>query len=291
MDEKIAFVFSGGASLGSQEIGMLKAIIEYGITADFVVGTSVGALNATYYAYNPSLNGAQKLEEIWKSITSNEIFPFSALKSVKKIVKGSNYLIDPSGLEKLLLEVIPCKNLDNTKIPVHVVASDILTGEEVVFSSGEVVQKLLASAAIPMIYPPVEIGNHILVDGGVLNNTPISTAIRFGATKVIVFPTGYTCDRREVPSNLIEMVLTSYSYMQHQKLATDIELYKDKVNLKIIPPLCPVKVSPNDFSNSEELIKRTYESTQKWLKMGNLESNIVPKLMKFHNHSDEMEEM
>ena len=171
------------------------------------------------------------------------------------------------------------------------VASDILTGEEVVFSSGEVVQKLLASAAIPMIYPPVKIGSHILVDGGVLNNTPISTAIRFGATKVIVFPTGYTCDRREVPSNLIEMVLTSYSYMQHQKLATDIELYKDKVNLKIIPPLCPVKVSPNDFSNSEELIKRTYESTQKWLKMGNLESNIVPKLMKFHNHSDEMEEM
>ena len=291
MDEKIVFVFSGGASLGSQEIGMLKAIIEYGITADFVVGTSVGALNATYYAYNPSLNGAQKLEEIWKSITSNDIFPFSALKSVKRIVKGSNYLIDPSGLEKLLLEVIPCKNLDNTKIPVHVVASDILTGEEVVFSSGEVVQKLLASAAIPMIYPPVEIGNHILVDGGVLNNTPISTAIRFGATKVIVFPTGYTCDRREVPSNLIEMVLTSYSYMQHQKLATDIELYKDKVNLKIIPPLCPVKVSPNDFSKSEELIKRTYESTQKWLEMGNLESNKVPKLMKFHNHSDELEEM
>lgn len=100
MDEKIAFVFSGGASLGSQEIGMLKAIIEYGITADFVVGTSVGALNATYYAYNPSLNGALKLEEIWKSITSNDIFPFSALKSVKRIVKGSNYLIDPSGLEK-----------------------------------------------------------------------------------------------------------------------------------------------------------------------------------------------
>ena len=228
MGEKIAFVFSGGASLGSQEIGMLKALIEYGITADFVVGTSVGALNATFYAYNPSLNGAQKLEEIWKSITSDDIFPFSAFKSVKRIVKGSNYLIDPSGLEKLLLKVIPCKNLDNTKIPVHVVASDILTGEEVVFSSGEVVQKLLASAAIPMIYPPVEIGNHILVDGGVLNNTPISTAIRFGATKVIVFPTGYTCDRREVPSNLIEMVLTSYSYMQHQKLATDIELYKDK---------------------------------------------------------------
>lgn len=171
------------------------------------------------------------------------------------------------------------------------VASDILTGEEVVFSSGEVVQKLIASAAIPMIYPPVEIGNHILVDGGVLNNTPISTAIRFGATKVIVFPTGYTCDTREVPSNLIEMVLTSYIYMQHQKLATDIELYKDKVNLKIIPPLCPVKVSPNDFSQSEELIRRTYESTQKWLKMGNLESDKVPKLMIFHNHRDEMEEM
>ena len=63
MGEKIAFVFSGGASLGSMEVGMLRALVEYGITADFVVGTSVGALNAIYYAFNPNLEGVQKLEE------------------------------------------------------------------------------------------------------------------------------------------------------------------------------------------------------------------------------------
>ena len=289
MDLKTAFVFSGGASLGSMEIGMLKALIEYGITANFVVGTSVGSLNATYYAYKPDIEGALELEEIWKSIRSKDIFPFSAFKSIRRIIKGNNYLIDPSGLEKLLTKVIPCDNLNDTKIPVYIVSTDILTGEEVVFSSGEVVEKLIASASIPMIFPPVKIGKHILVDGGVLNNTPISSAIRFGATKVIVLPTGYTCDRRKEPSNLIEMVLTSYSYMQHQKLATDIELYKDKVKLKIIPPLCPVKVSPNIFSKSGELIERAYKSTQSWLQMGNLESNDVPTLMKFHNHRDNME--
>ena len=289
MDQKTAFVFSGGASLGSMEIGMLKALIEYGITANFVVGTSVGSLNATYYAYKPNIEGALELEEIWKSIRSKDIFPFSVLKSIGRIIKGNNYLIDPSGLEKLLTKVIPCDNLNDTKIPVYIISTDILTGEEVVFSSGEVVEKLLASAAIPMVFPPVKIGKHILVDGGVVNNTPISSAIRFGATKVIVLPTGYTCDRRKEPSNLIEMVLTSYSYMQHQKLATDIELYKDKVKLKIIPPLCPVKVSPNIFSKSGELIERAYKSTQSWLQMGNLESNDVPTLMKFHNHRDNME--
>ena len=291
MVEKIAFVFSGGSSFGSMEVGMLKALIEYGVSADFVVGTSVGALNATYYAYNPNINGARKLEEIWNSIKSKDIFPVSPIKSILRIAKGKNYLIDSSGLENLLKNVLPCKNLEDTKIPVHIVATDILTGEEVVFSSGEAVKRLLASAAIPVTYPSVEIGNHLLVDGGVLNNTPISTAIRFGASKVIVLPTGYTCDRREEPSSLIEMVLTSYSYMQHQKLATDIEFYKEKAKLKVIPPLCPITISPKDFSKSKELIKRAYESTQEWLKMGNLESDEVPKLMKFHNHSDEMEEM
>jgi len=290
MVEKIAFVFSGGASLGSMEVGMLKALIEHGITADFVVGTSVGALNAIYYAFNPDLEGVQKLEEIWRSIKTKDIFPFSPLKGIRKIAKRNNYIIDPSGLEKILIDVIPCKNLEDTKIPVHVVATDILTGEEVIFSSGEIIPKLLASAAIPMIYPPVEIGKHILVDGGVLNNTPISTAIRFGATKVIVLPTGYTCDRREEPSNVIEMVLTSYSYMQHQKLATDVEMYKNQAKIKIIPPPCPVKVRSNDFSKSAELITRAYEGTQEWLKLGNLESNEVPQLMKFHEHNDENEE-
>ena len=290
MVEKIAFVFSGGSSFGSMEVGMLKALIEYGITADFVVGTSVGALNATYYAYHPDIEGVQKLEEIWYSIQSKDIFPISPFKTILRIIKGKNYLIDPSGLEKLLVNVLPCKNLEDTKIPVHVVATDVLTGEEVVFSSGQAVQRLLASAAIPVTYPSVKIGNHLLMDGGVLNNTPISTAIKFGATKVIVLPTGYTCDRREAPSSLIEMVLTSYSYMQHQKLATDIEFYKEKVKLKVIPPLCPLKVSPKDFSKSKELIERTYESTQKWLKMGNLESDEVPHLMKFHNHNNEMED-
>jgi len=290
MVEKIAFVFSGGSSFGSMEVGMLKALIEYGVTADFVVGTSVGALNATYYAYHPNIKGVQKLEEIWNSIKSKDIFPISPLKSMLRIVKGKNFLIDSSGLEQLLAKILPCKNLEDTKIPVHVVATDILTGEEVVFSSGEAVQRLLASAAIPVTYPSVEIGDHVLVDGGVLNNTPISTAIRFGATKVIVLPTGYTCDRREEPSSLIETVLTSYSYMQHQKLATDIEFYKEKAKLKVIPPLCPITVSPKDFSKSKELIKRAYESTQEWLKNGNLESDAVPQLMKFHEHHDEKEE-
>ncbi|QEE15233.1 patatin-like phospholipase family protein [Promethearchaeum syntrophicum] len=291
MVEKIAFVFSGGSSFGSMEVGMLKALTEYGITADFVVGTSVGALNATYYAYHPNLEGVQKLEKIWHSIKSKDIFPVSPFKSILRIIKKENYLINSNGLEKLLIDVLPCNNLEDTKIPVHVVTTDVLTGEEVVFSSGNAVQRLLASAAIPVTYPSVEIGKHLLIDGGVLNNTPISTAVRFGATKVIVLPTGYTCDRREEPSSLIEMILTSYSYMQHQKLATDIEFYKEKTKLKVIPPLCPISVSPKDFSKSKELIERAYESTQKWLKTGNLESDEVPQLMKFHSHNDEMEHM
>ena len=66
---KTAFVFSGGSSLGAMEVGMLKALVEVGVTPDFVVGTSVGALNATYFAFHPDLEGVLELEKIWLSIS------------------------------------------------------------------------------------------------------------------------------------------------------------------------------------------------------------------------------
>jgi len=282
---KKTFVFGGGSSLGSIEVGMLKALVERDVIPDFVVGTSAGALNATYFAQNPTLEGVLALEKIWKGLSSKEIFPISPLKSVMSLLKKKNYLIDPKGLHALVNCALSINDLSETKIPTYVVTTDILSGEEVVFNSGGPVKDILsASAAIPGIYPPVKVGNHLLVDGGIVNNTPISTAIQHGATQIIVLTTGFTCDLRDEPKSLPDMMLTSYKYMQHRKLATDVEMYKHKANLRIIPPLCPLTVLSNDFSHGAELIDRAYIQTVQWLDAGNLDSESLPKLMRFHTH-------
>ncbi|TFH29577.1 MAG: patatin-like phospholipase family protein [Promethearchaeota archaeon] len=281
---KTAFVFSGGSSLGAMEVGMLKALVEAGVKPDFVVGTSVGALNATYFAFHPNLEGVMELEKIWLAIRSHQIFPVSAKNSVRGLLQKQNYLVDPKGLISLLEEMLPTKELESAQIPVHVVATDVNTGEEIVFSEGNAIPILTASAAIPMIYPPVNIDHHELIDGGVVNNTPISTAVRLGAERIIVLPTGYTCDRRTTPKSLLEMALTTFSYMVYKKMATDFDLFKNQVILRVIPTLCPLSVSSHDFSQSEELIQRAYIQTQDWLKQGSLEHEELPRIMQFHSH-------
>ncbi|MHA1618955.1 MAG: patatin-like phospholipase family protein [Promethearchaeota archaeon] len=283
---KTAFVFSGGSSLGALEVGMLKALVEAKVVPDFVVGTSVGALNATYFAYHPNLEGVKELEEIWLTISSKQIFPVSAKNSVKGLLQRQNYLVDPDWLISLLERILPYDDLSTAKIPAYVVATDVNTGEEVVFSEGNVPSILTASAAIPMIFPPLIIDHHELIDGGVVNNTPISTAVRLGAERVIVLPTGYTCDRKSTPKSLIEMNLTIFSYMMYKKLATDLDLYRDQVVLRMVPTLCPLSVSSHDFSQSKELISRAYEQTKQWLKDEALEHENLPMIMPFHNHDD-----
>jgi NTE family protein len=263
---------------------MLKALFEYGIVPDMLVGTSVGAINAAVIAYNPTYEGVKNLEKMWLSIQRKTIFPLSLRNNVLGLLQQKNHLINPKGLKELIQNNLPYTNFEDVQIPIYVVAMDINTGEEVVFSRGPALPALLASAAIPMIYPPVQIGHHALVDRGVINNSPISTAVHYGTERVIVLPTGYTCDRKKTPQNLIEMALTSSKYATHRKLGTDLLLYKDKVILRMIPSLCPLNVSSHDFSQTKTLIERSYQQTKTWLAIGSLESETSPKFMKFHEH-------
>lgn len=281
---KTAFVLSGGSSLGAIEVGMLKGLFENQIKPDFLVGTSVGAINAAFIANNPTYEGILKLESIWYSIKRKTIFPLSIKKNVLGLFQKTNHLINPKGLKTLITNNLTYKNLEDTKMPIYVVTTDVNTGVEVVFSKGPALPALLASAAIPLIYPPVTIDNHELIDGGVINNTPISTAVRYGADRVIVIPTGYTCERKKTPKSLIEMALTSSRYAMHQKLGTDIQLYQNQISLRMIPTLCPLTVASHDFSHTKELIERGYKQVINWLASGSLESNEPPNIMKFHEH-------
>jgi NTE family protein len=135
----------------------------------------------------------------------------------------------------------------------------------VLLSKGPAVDSVLASAALPAVFDPVEIDGVPYMDGGVGNNTPISHAVSLDIDQIWVLCAGHACALDVAPSNPLAMALHALSLLLHKQLAVDIERYEPIVELRVLPPLCPLTVSPIDFSHSEELIDRAYQSSTRWL--------------------------
>lgn len=170
-------------------------------------------------------------------------------------------------------------------MPIHIVASDLLTGQEVLLSSGLVIDAVLASTAIPGVFPPVQIGTRLLIDGGVANNTPISTAVKLGATRIIVLPTGFACALNQMPSGAIARAMHALSLLVSRQLVHDAERLADSaVELRIVPSLCPLETSPYDYSVAHTLITKAKAGARQWLNEGGLDCACVPMQLREHHH-------
>ena len=278
-----AFVMAGGGSLGAVEVGMLRALLAAGEKPDFVVGASAGAINGAFFASDPTPAGVARLTNIWCALTRRDLFPFS-FSNLFGLLSGRTHVFDHGGLRGLLERHLTYRNLEDAAIPIHVVASDLVTGDEVLLSSGTAVDAVLASAAIPGVFPPVLIDNRLLVDGGVANNTPISSAVRLGATRVLVLPTGFACALHQIPSNAIARAMHALSLLVVRQLLNDIERYSHTIELHVVPSLCPLDTSPYDYSASESLIDRAATTARTWLEGGGLERRETPMQLLPHTH-------
>ena len=176
------------------------------------------------------------------------------------------------------------RRLEETAIACQVVAADALSGEEVRLSSGDAIEAILASAAIPAIFPPVVIGGRSLTDGGVSSNTPIAAALAAGAERVIVLPTGFACAASEPPRSALAMLLHAITLLISRQLAVDVERFSTMATIAVVPPLCPLSVFSGDFTRTEELIERAARSTRDWLVQGGLRGSVVPPQMMPHDH-------
>ena len=283
---KTAFVLSGGASLGAVQVGMLMALRDHGITPDLVFGASAGAVNAAWVAGDPTLADLDHLAGLWRRLRSRDVFPFRPVLGFLGFVGQRNSLVPADGLRRIVAEQVRFARLEDAAIPVGLVATEVRTGVEVVLDRGPVVDAVLASSAIPGVFPPVALGGHLLIDGGVVNNTPISHAVDAGAERIFVLPTGYACSPDRPPRGALALTLHAVSLMVEQRLVDDIDRYQHQVDLRVIPPLCPLKVLPTDFSHGGELIDRSYEAARDWL--DRLDAQGVPddqrRFVGFHDH-------
>lgn len=282
--EKTAFVFAGGGSLGAIQVGMLRELVASGLTPDVVIGASAGAINGAYFACNPGREGAARLEQLWRTIRRADIMPWS-WRSVLGMLGGSRgSLVDAYGLRTLLSRNFGDARLESSALPLHVVATDMQSGAEVLLSSGAIVDAVLASAAIPGVFPPVQFEGRTLIDGGVANNTPVSTAVRLGATRVIVLPAGFTCSERRPPRGALEHAFNALSLLVARQLVQDLQHWSSHAHISVVPPLCPLDISPYDYSRCGELIDRAAGTTALWLSHDGLESQNVPGALHPHTH-------
>lgn len=263
---------------------MLQALAEAGVTPDVVVGASVGAINGAHFAAAPNAAGVTRLATIWRGIRRADVFPVSVARSVRALVAGNGSLVSSTGLRRLLEANLPCSALEETAIPVHVVATDFASGEEVVLSRGSAVDAVMASAAIPAVFPPVALAGRQLVDGGIASNTPVTNAVTLGATRLVVLPTGFTCREEPEPHSAIGMALHALNLLIARQLVGDLQRLPPEIRVRVVPPLCPLARSAYDFSGTEELIERAAKSTRRWLERGGLEDGTLPGELQPHAH-------
>ena len=280
--QKTAFVFAGGGSLGAVQVGMLRELTREGVSADIVVGSSVGAINASYFASAPNPGGIENLEKIWRALRRHDVFPFT-LRSLFGLLGRPDNLIDPSNLRRLLERHLPFPNLEDAAIPVHVIATN-LGGTAVCLSSGPAVDAIMASAAIPGAFPPVRIGEDHLMDGAVGSNTPILTAAKLGATRIIALPAGFTCAIQTPPSGVIARALHAITLLIGNQMVRDLKELAGVVDVFTVPNLCPLNISPYDFTYADELIERAADNTRRWIKEGGLTDSRIPAALLPHSH-------
>jgi len=280
-----AFVFAGGGSLGAIEVGMLRELLDHGVRPGCVIGASAGAINAAYFAGRPDGDGVAMLELLWCRIRRRDIMPLTMLGLLEMMLSRRSHLVDAAPLRMLLEKNLSFARVEHAAIPLHIVATDMQSGKEIILSSGSLVDAVLASAAIPGVFPPVRIGGLDLVDGGVANNTPISVAIALGATRVVVLPTGFACALHKPPGNAIAQAMHALTLVIARQLARDLESYSSRAEIFVVPPLCPLDVSPYDYTQCDRLIERAAAKTHAWLNEGGLERAFIPGELREHTHA------
>ena len=251
---RTAFVFAGGGARGAAQIGMLQALINRGIAADDVYGASVGAINAAGYAGDPTPAGVERMAELWRKVTREDIFPPGRIPGPWRFLQQREAVHGNEGIRRVIENGLTFARIEDAAVHLEVVATSLTDGRTQWFTYGPATEAILASAALPSLLPPVEIGHESFIDGGVVDNVPIGRAMAHGAERIFVLlcgPLRYTPHRYRRP---IEAVLTAFFIAVHAKFARELERLPAGVEVIVFSVDSDPVSRYDDFSGTEALI-------------------------------------
>ncbi len=260
----VGFVLGGGAGYGAVQVGMLRALDEVGLRPDLVVGTSVGALNGAVLAHDPQA-AVDRLTTIWPTITTDVIFPKGWVTRLRTLQNAKGWLSDNAELRRVLDVHMPVLDFEDLSKPFGAVVTDFDTGQPITITSGPLRPAVLASAAIPGVFPPVEHEGRVLVDGGMVANVPVRQALQLGARSLVILDCGLWGLSDSQPSTLVETMLRVAAMTVRRQLVVDLPAALEQVPVVFLPGPFPMPGSPLEFGRSSKLISLGYASAKPFL--------------------------
>ena len=231
----IAFVLGGGGHLGAHEVGMLRALVEARIVPDVVLGTSVGAINGAALAADPSEAAVARLAEVWSRFESSDVFGGSILGRLSTLARSRTHLHGNDALGRLLAESLPVSRIEDLAVRFECVAACVETASERWFTSGPIVEAVLASSAVPGQLPPVEIDGEHFHDGGIVNSIPVGRAVALGATTIYVLHVGRVDRPLEAPRWPWEVALVAFEIARRHRFVGDLAALGPEVEVHVMP--------------------------------------------------------
>ncbi|WNF24367.1 patatin-like phospholipase family protein [Mesobacillus jeotgali] len=241
---KIGLALGSGGARGFAHLGVIKVLKDEGIPIDLIAGSSMGALVASFYGAGLDVDRLYKLSRVFKRKYYLDFtvpkMGFIAGKRVKELIR-----IFTHG-----------KMIEELDIPIGIVATDLMSGEKVVFKNGPVAEAVRASIAIPGIFVPEKLGGRLFVDGGVVDRIPVSVAKEMGADIVIAVDVSNVKINEEVTS-IFDVIMQSIDIMQ-MELVANREIASD---VMLRPPV--EMFNSKAFTNIEEIIAIGEEEASK----------------------------
>ncbi len=253
-ETRTAFVLGGGGSRGAVQVGMLEELIHQGIRADRVYGASVGAINGAAYAGDPTPDGIERMAEIWRGVKGTDIFPRGALDGPWAFLQKRASVHANAGLRTIIEQGITFEDLEDTVIPFELVATSLTDGRERWITHGPALDAVLASSAIPSIFPPVTIDGDVLVDGGVVNNVPMSRALEAGCNRIFVLLCGPLHFHPRLPKRPAEAALTAFFVAIHARFVRELALLPPGVEVVVFSGGGEPSAQYRDFSGTAAMI-------------------------------------
>lgn len=268
-----AFVLGGGGRWGAVEVGMIQALHEAGIVPDLVLGTSIGAFNGAVIADYPGQEGVDRLSGFWEEVTGVDLFQTSFMDRAKRVAMLKPSLHESGELRSLVEKAIhPDTRIEDLHIRFQCVAASIEKSREHWFDSGPLVDAVLASSAVPALFPPVEIAGEHFYDGGLVDSVPLGRAVDLGADVIYVLQVGRMESPLRPPERLYEAALISFEIARRHRFATTMERLPDGIGVHLLPTGSPVawddrrQLRWKDTGGIEERMKVAFESTSAYLR-------------------------
>lgn len=269
----VAFVLGGGGVLGAAEAGMALALLESGVRPDLVCGTSVGAINGAALAADPTPEGARALVQFWDALGGEGVFGGSLIRRAAEVLRRPTSLHDNSELRRLLRERLPVHTFEELAVPFECVAASIERAREHWFDSGDLVEPVLASCALPGVLPPVRIGDEHFFDGGLVNSIPLDRAVSRGADTIWVLHVGRLEEELRVPRFLWEVGFAAFEIARRHRFHGDLERVRSDVAVHVLPSGQPQRAAATwsnlRYRDSRRIGRRAevaYDATREYLK-------------------------